>query len=76
MSDETVRKLPAVEPRVDTGHVKFGDDWTGLFIRGDMALWYGMQIRMLLNHGVPDPMLAISLTYLAALLEGVDERKM
>ena len=25
-------------PRLETGPVKFGDDWTGIFIRGDEAL--------------------------------------
>lgn len=33
----TVRVLPAAEPRVETGPVRFGDDWTGVFIRGDNA---------------------------------------
>lgn len=32
-----VRELPAVEKRVETGPVRFGDDWTGVFIRGDNA---------------------------------------
>lgn len=30
-----VRLLPAVHPRVETGAVRHGDDWPGLFVRGD-----------------------------------------
>jgi len=37
------------ENRVETGAVEFGDDWTGLFIRGDDAC----QLRHLL-YGLPD----------------------
>lgn len=33
-----IRHLPAVEERVETGPVAFGDDWPGVFIRGDNAL--------------------------------------
>jgi len=28
--------------RAETGPMKFGDDWTGLFIRGDNAMVYKM----------------------------------
>lgn len=34
-----IRKLPAQEARVETGAVQFGDDWPGIFIRGDDALY-------------------------------------
>lgn len=34
----SVRKLPAVEKRVESGTVQFGEDWPGVFIRGDHAL--------------------------------------
>jgi len=33
-----MRKLPYQEPRVETGPVRFGEDWPGLFIRGDECL--------------------------------------
>lgn len=33
-----MRLLPACTPRVDSGVVQFGDDWPGLFLRGDRAL--------------------------------------
>ena len=37
-NDRNIRRLPAPddgEGRVETGAVKFGDDWPGLFVRGD-----------------------------------------
>jgi hypothetical protein len=38
---------PAEGGRVETGAVQFGDDWPGLFIRGDNAGWMAMQLRSL-----------------------------
>jgi hypothetical protein len=37
--DNRVRYLPTLPdmPRVETGALQFGDDWPGLFIRGDNA---------------------------------------
>jgi hypothetical protein len=35
-----IRKLPAQAERVETGPVQFGDDWPGVFIRGDNAFGY------------------------------------
>lgn len=32
--------------------MKFGDDWTGVFLRGDDAILYGMMLEQLL-HGLP-----------------------
>ena len=43
------RILPAVDKRVETGPVKFGDDWTGLFIRGDSAFGLMMNLKSILK---------------------------
>jgi hypothetical protein len=52
--------LPPGLPRVETGAVQFGDDWPGLFIRGDNALalmlWIRSLSELLANH--PDPTVA------------------
>ena len=40
-----IRQLPAQSDRVETGTVQFGDDWPGIFIRGDQAAYLAMQIR-------------------------------
>lgn len=45
MDDERMRRLPAVDRRVETGPVQFGDDWPGLFIRGDNVGWYAMAVK-------------------------------
>jgi hypothetical protein len=39
--------------RIETGPVQFGDDWPGIFIRGDNAIGYAMAIRRLLSELEP-----------------------
>lgn len=34
--------------RAESGPVKFGDDWTGVFFRGDTAHYYGIALKELL----------------------------
>jgi hypothetical protein len=46
-----IRKLPAVAERVETGPVQFGDDWPGVFIRGDNAFWLTGCIDAMLARG-------------------------
>lgn len=43
-----VRALPGVTERVETGAVQFGDDWPGVFIRGDHAGYWALMLRSLL----------------------------
>ncbi len=59
-----IRKLPAPndsQGRVETGPVQFGDDWPGVFIRGDNSLYFAMQLRSLLNDYEKLPGRALSL---------------
>lgn len=35
--------------RAETGVMKFGNDWPGLFIRGDNAAYFAMELKILLN---------------------------
>jgi hypothetical protein len=44
----SVRKLPALVERIETGPVQFGDDWPGVFIRGDNALWFAKCLEIAL----------------------------
>ncbi len=39
-----ITKLPAHPGRVETGPVQFGDDWPGVFIRGDRAGWLALKL--------------------------------
>jgi hypothetical protein len=59
-----LRSLPHDGPRVETGPVQFGDDWPGLFVRGDDALALAFYLR---NHG--SPLYASAIPRLTALLE-------
>lgn len=45
-----MRNLPGQDPRVESGALQFGDDWPGLFIRGDQCLHYLHCIRTALQH--------------------------
>lgn len=37
--------------RAETGTMRFGTDWTGVFIRGDNAFYYAMRLRGLIARG-------------------------
>jgi len=41
--------------RVETGTVQFGDDWPGVFIRGDNAGWYAHILGSFLDDLKNDP---------------------
>ena len=41
--------------RVEDGPVRFGDDWTGTFIRGDSSRGYALRIAELLGVGLDIP---------------------
>ena len=44
-----VRKFARVKNRVESGAVQFGDDWPGLYLRGDDAKFLSMAIDCLLE---------------------------
>lgn len=43
------RIFPAQKHRVETGPIQFGDDWPGVFIRGDNAGWYAFMLKRLIQ---------------------------
>jgi hypothetical protein len=45
-----IQMLPQQEQRVETGVVQFGDDWPGVFIRGDDAFAFALYLGNLLNR--------------------------
>ena len=40
-----IQTLETLEGRPETGPMKFGNDWPGVFIRGDNALHFAMTLR-------------------------------
>ena len=72
-----VRQIPAPPGpgRVETGAVQFGDDWPGLFIRGDDAFDLMLRLRRLqeLLAGNPDGEVAFTLANLMYLANLVDD---
>lgn len=71
-SECSPRLLPSVPDRVETGPVQFGDDWPGLFIRGDGAANYALNLQQLvtsISQGHPVDAITLALCGdLAALL--------
>jgi hypothetical protein len=59
--------------RAETGPMKFGDDWTGIFIRGDNAAGFAIALDAVLN-GLTDPFAGAVLMGLRSTLRNADER--
>lgn len=61
--------------RPETGPMQFGDDWPGLFIRGDNAVHLGVTLEALLNTVSPieySPLVIVQLRGLAHDLQNAD----
>ena len=64
-----VRKIDVeLSERIETGPVQFGDDWPGVFIRGDNALYLCMMLKSHLA-GSKDFASELAMKNLANLLE-------
>ena len=68
-----MRHLPEQHKRVETGVTQFGDDWPGVFIRGDCAFGYAMYLRNFINNE-KDEISKASVFGLMSLLASCDER--
>lgn len=51
--------------RVETGPMRFGDDWTGVFFRGDNAFASGNLVSMAAERFCDDPLTKFALLALA-----------
>lgn len=75
-----VRQLEAQTPRVESGPTRFGDDWCGVFIRGDHAYYLAGLLRQVLHPNGEDvdamtgAIARIQLRGLLRILEASDER--
>lgn len=64
------RELDEITPRIETGNLRFGSDWTGVFIRGDDAFSFGMSLKRIVEMNPALDELAKSfLTSLAELFQ-------
>jgi hypothetical protein len=66
--------FPGSSGRTPSGAMQFQDDWPGLFIRGDSALWLMTAIRRLQVYlrDCNDSQVAIALTVLGSLADTID----
>ena len=62
------QQVPALDKRPETGAMRFGDDWTGVFIRGDSAICYRAYL-MMAREELPEP----RKRYLDGLIEVLSE---
>lgn len=70
-----ITKLSELVERAETGPMQFGDDWPGVFIRGDQALYLAHILKMHLHHPEADSMITRSvLEGLASTLGSCDYR--
>ena len=51
MSDTRLLPYPEDGKRVESGPVKFGDDWAGVFLRGDDALAVALELDLVRKGG-------------------------
>lgn len=63
------QKIPYEGERVETGPVQFGDDWPGVFIRGDHCLWYANMLYCAVRMQEPGPFCLKTLESLRVLLQ-------
>lgn len=50
MTDVIELPQPESMTRMETGPVRFGDDWTGVFIRGDNALFFANAVEIVTRN--------------------------
>jgi len=58
--------------RAETGPMKFGDDWTGLFIRGDNAMGYKILLDIVCSELNKDSLGVIERAQLQGLIDLFD----
>ena len=65
-----IQKLATLsEGRPETGAMSFGDDWPGVFIRGDNAFAFALALRSVLANAKSDRIDWLSLGVLQSLAE-------
>lgn len=74
-----VKEIQYTGERVESGPVQFGDDWPGIFLRGDHALYIAFSLKTILdnyNKQVKDcdPFLVMALEEFVSILSSCDVR--
>lgn len=69
----SVRKFARVKNRVESGAIQFGDDWPGLFLRGDDAAYLSMAIECVLQGMQATGMNKLAILHLQETKETIDK---
>ena len=58
---KSVPNLPAADTRIATGAIRIGEDWPGVFIRGDEALAFARALRVAsaFKNGIVDELVEL-----------------
>jgi len=64
-----LQKIALDDARPGTGPMQFGDDWPGVFIRGDDALGYALALRGAVERLVEADSPSVNVARLADLVE-------
>lgn len=67
-NEDKIRKFPKQEKRVETGPIQFGDDWPGVFIRGDNAAYYAFTLKSMIEYKRKNGSMTIEDSVLVGLL--------
>ena len=67
-----MKRLPPQKPRIETGPVKFGDDWCGMFFRGDNCAGHADRLNIV-ARGIENEAYAVYLKQLARMFAMADE---
>jgi hypothetical protein len=54
--------------------MQFGDDWSGVFLRGDNAAGFGMHLQTVIDQSTASPITKAVVQGLLSTLQGSDER--
>lgn len=76
MAKKRIQKLPAAASRVESGAVQFGDDWPGLFLRGDECLFLIADLRRMFEQLGADRLAVLNVgtgIQIATLLELIEK---
>lgn len=63
-----MKLFPHQEPRVETGTIQFGDDWPGVFLRGDEALYLAHLLELVIEGHEIDPITRLQMSSYAQVL--------
>lgn len=77
MDKTSIRQFPEQAERVETGPIQFGQDWPGIFLRGDNAgpeaMYLGLLLSTVESYNEENPNEPLADAFLLMALRGLQE---